>query len=38
MACQFLATFILFPENHPAHAAFLNEHKCLGILQPESSP
>ena len=31
---NFIATFIMFPEKHPAHAAFLKEHKCLGILQP----
>jgi tetratricopeptide (TPR) repeat protein len=30
---NFLVTFILFPEDHPAHEAFLKEHKCLGILE-----
>mmetsp|Transcript_6859 Transcript_6859/g.12909 ORF Transcript_6859/g.12909 Transcript_6859/m.12909 type:complete len:541 (+) Transcript_6859:116-1738(+) len=29
---NFLVTFILFPEDHPAHESFLKEHKCLGIL------
>lgn len=32
---NFLVTFLLFPENHPSHAAFLKEHKCLGIIQPK---
>lgn len=30
---NFLVTFILIPENHPAHDKFLKEHKCLGILE-----
>lgn len=33
---QFLVTFVMFPEEHPAHAAYLKEHKCVGILQPET--
>ena len=33
---NFLVTFVLFPENHPAHSAYLNEHKCLGVLEPQS--
>lgn len=32
---NFLVTFLLFPESHPAHEAFLKEHKCLGLLQPD---
>jgi len=32
---NFLATFFVFPEDHPAHAAFLKEHKCLGLLEPK---
>ena len=32
---NFLVTFMLFPENHPAHAAFLKERNCLGILEPK---
>jgi tetratricopeptide (TPR) repeat protein len=32
---NFLVTFIVFPENHPAHAAYLKEHKCVGVLQPK---
>lgn len=32
---NFLVTFILFPDSHPAHQAFLKEHKCLGIIQAE---
>jgi tetratricopeptide (TPR) repeat protein len=32
---NYLVTFIVFPENHPAHQAFLKEHKCIGILQPK---
>lgn len=34
---NFIVTFLLFPENHPTHQAFLKEHKCLGILQPKDS-
>lgn len=34
---NFLVTFILFPEDHPAHEAFLKEHKCLGMLVPTQS-
>jgi tetratricopeptide (TPR) repeat protein len=33
---NFLVTFILFPENHPAHTAYLKERTCLGILQPKA--
>jgi tetratricopeptide (TPR) repeat protein len=31
---NFMVTFIIFPNQHPAHEAFLKEHKFLGILQP----
>lgn len=31
---NFLVTFMLFPENHPAHMKFLKERECLGVLQP----
>lgn len=31
---NFLVTFIVFPENHPAHEIFLKEHNCVGIIQP----
>lgn len=31
---NFLVTFVLFPENHPAHAEYLKDHKCITILQP----
>lgn len=34
---QFLVTFIIFPENHPAHKAYLEEHKCVGVLQPQTN-
>ena len=30
---NFLVTFIIFPEKHPAHQAFLKEHTCLGIIE-----
>ncbi len=33
---NFLVTFMLFPENHPAHKEFLKERQCLGVLQPTS--
>jgi len=32
---QYLVTFVVFPENHPAHEAYLKDHKCIGIVQPE---
>lgn len=32
---NFLVTFTIFPESHPAHDEFLKERRCLGILQPE---
>jgi hypothetical protein len=32
---QYLVTFVVFPEKHPAHEAYLKEHKCIDILQPE---
>ena len=31
---NFLVTFFLFPESHPAHEEFLKERQCLGVLQP----
>ena len=35
IAPQFLVTFVIIPENHPAHAAYLKEHKYVGALQPK---
>ena len=32
---NFMVTFMMFPEKHPAHAEFLKERKCLGIIEPE---
>ena len=32
---NFLVTFLVFPENHPAHAEYLKEHTCVGVLQPK---
>jgi len=32
---NFLVTFIIFPEDHLAHAAYLKDHKCLGVLEPK---
>jgi len=32
---NFLVTFMIFPEEHPAHIAFLKERKCLGVLEPK---
>jgi tetratricopeptide (TPR) repeat protein len=31
---NFIVTFIVFPENHPAHEEYLKEHKCVGIINP----
>ena len=33
---NFLVTFQLFPEHHPAHDSYLQEHNCIGILNPEN--
>ncbi len=33
---NFLVTFMMFPEEHPAHAAFLKERNCLGVLEPKA--
>ena len=33
---SFLPSFILFPEEHPAHKEFLKERRCLGVIQPEN--
>ena len=30
---NFLVTFMIFPEEHPAHIAFLKERRCLGVLE-----
>jgi hypothetical protein len=32
---NFLVTLVMIPENHPAHAAYLKEHKCIGVIQPK---
>jgi hypothetical protein len=34
---NFLVTFIVFPEHHPAHDEYLKEHKCLGLLEPKQA-
>ena len=34
---NFLVTFLVFPENHPAHAEYVKEHKCVDILQPNAA-
>lgn len=31
---SFICSLFLFPENHPAREEFLEEHKCVGIIQP----
>ncbi|GKY96565.1 hypothetical protein MPSEU_000616100 [Mayamaea pseudoterrestris] len=31
---NFIVTFIVFPEDHPSHAAYLKEHDCVEVLQP----
>jgi len=37
VVANFLVTLVVIPENHPAHAAYLKERKCVGILQPEEN-
>merc|ERR1712226_28575 len=34
---NFLVTFIIFPDNHPAHEKFLKEHNCIGLIEPANS-
>jgi tetratricopeptide (TPR) repeat protein len=36
VVANFLVTLIVIPEDHPAHQAFLKEHKCVGVLQPNN--
>lgn len=31
---NFLVTLMVFPEDHPAHTAFLKEHRLISILEP----
>jgi len=31
---NFLVTITLFPLNHPAHSAYLKEHKVIGVVEP----
>ena len=33
---NFMVTFIIFPEDSPAHKEYLQVHKCVDILQPNS--
>jgi hypothetical protein len=35
VVANFVVTLVVIPEDHPAHADYLKEHKCVGILQPE---
>eukprot|EP00934_Nitzschia_sp_Nitz4_P008859 Nitzschia sp. Nitz4//scaffold165_size50357//12241//14020//NITZ4_007016-RA/size50357-augustus-gene-0.21-mRNA-1//1//CDS//3329538117//8849//frame0 len=35
VAANFMVTLVVIPENHPAHEAYLKEHKCVGLLQPK---
>ena len=37
VVANFLVTLVVIPENHPAHEAYLKDHKCVGILQPETT-
>lgn len=30
---NFLVTFLMFPEKHKTHEKFLNERKCIGVIQ-----
>lgn len=36
VVANFLVTLVVIPEDHPAHEAYLKEHKCVGILQPDN--
>lgn len=37
VVANFLVTLVVVPEKHPAHEAYLKDHKCVGILQPEGN-
>ncbi|KAG7370282.1 hypothetical protein IV203_028028 [Nitzschia inconspicua] len=37
VVANFVVTLVVIPENHPAHAEYLKEHKCVGILQPKEN-
>jgi hypothetical protein len=37
VVANFMVTLVMIPEDHPAHADYLKEHKCLGILQPDDN-
>ncbi|KAL3915387.1 MAG: hypothetical protein SGILL_005680 [Bacillariaceae sp.] len=37
VVANFVVTLVVIPEEHPAHADYLKEHRCLGILQPEEN-
>jgi tetratricopeptide (TPR) repeat protein len=34
VVANFVVTLVIIPEDHPAHAEYLKEHPCIGILQP----
>ena len=34
---NFLVTFLIFPEQHPAHAEYLKQHKNVDVLQPKGA-
>jgi len=36
VVANFLVTFVVIPEEHPAHKVYLKEHKCVGIIQPDT--
>jgi tetratricopeptide (TPR) repeat protein len=38
VVANFLVTLLVIPDKHPAHEAYLKEHKCVGVLQPEGTP
>jgi tetratricopeptide (TPR) repeat protein len=38
VVANFLVTLVVIPEKHPAHEAYLKEHKVVGILKPEGTP
>jgi hypothetical protein len=38
VVANFLVTLLVIPDKHPAHEAYLKEHKWVGVLQPEGTP
>ena len=36
VVANFLVTLVVILEEYPAHKAYLKDHKCVGLLQPDN--